>query len=417
MDGASALRCGATQRRPMSARFRHPGQSRHLTGVIPGTSTLRGSIQWPGDYSVGVFPRSATSLLASSPWCSLTLPFAVLLLWHHRRGTAFRLAASLDPCEESISDGLGWRRQADAEAADRWDAAYRTRSARTYRDRHYLRRVLPESVSPAVRAAPDAWPALLSPPPGTVAPSEPPSLVSLAGRPLLLEVGCGVGNAALPLLRANPALFAYCVDCSPVAVNLLRQSEEYDPSRIYAATHDIREPWPSWLPVGHFDFVTLVFVLSAIDPIHLAAVAQRLCGALKPGGLLYVRDFADGDMVNAEDRRARLAPRMWLRQDGTLQWHLSLEDLRCSFTDAAAPCSTSLEEIHLTIVEMEKVNRKHDVSMRRRWVEGKWRKRGPVSPDPDLAAVTEPIPDRSPTDPSRLTINELAPDSCITMGS
>ncbi len=41
--------------------------------------------------------------------------------------------------------------------------------------------------------------------------------------------------------------------------------------------------------------------------------------------------------------------------------------------------SGTFEELHLTMVEMEKVNRKRGVAMRRRWVEGKWRKRSQLS--------------------------------------
>ncbi|KAL8427849.1 hypothetical protein Efla_005815 [Eimeria flavescens] len=41
--------------------------------------------------------------------------------------------------------------------------------------------------------------------------------------PLLIDVGCGVGNALLPLLIANPRLQGTAFDCSPRAVGMLRE--------------------------------------------------------------------------------------------------------------------------------------------------------------------------------------------------
>lgn len=41
-------------------------------------------------------------------------------------------------------------------------------------------------------------------------------------RPVLLELGCGVGNAIFPLRRENPALFVYACDISPRAVEFVK---------------------------------------------------------------------------------------------------------------------------------------------------------------------------------------------------
>eukprot|EP00667_Euglena_gracilis_P012092 EG_transcript_12386 len=278
------------------------------------------------------------------------------------------------------------REEADRQATQRWDAAYSLRSARTYRDRHYLRRAFPESVAPEVRTDPAAWRPPLSAAPGAraAAADAPPDPELWRGKQLLLEVGCGVGNAALPLLRANPNLFAFCVDSSTTAVAMLRDSPEYDPTRLYAAVHDARQPWPAWLPAGSFDFVTLVFVLSAIDPTHWPAVAGQVAAALRPGGVLYFRDFAVGDAVNAEGRRRRLGPGMWLRQDGTLLRHVTVGEARALFSAAPGSGVGLLVELRLAEGTMTKTNRKVGVTMERRWVEGRWaRPEAPAAADRD----------------------------------
>ena len=57
----------------------------------------------------------------------------------------------------------------------------------------------------------------------------------------VLEVGCGVGNTAFPLLAANkdPGLFVYACDFAPSAVALLRSHAQYDTQRCHAFVHDV----------------------------------------------------------------------------------------------------------------------------------------------------------------------------------
>ena len=37
-----------------------------------------------------------------------------------------------------------------------------------------------------------------------------------------IEVGCGVGNTAFPLMQENPDLFIYAFDFAPKAIELLK---------------------------------------------------------------------------------------------------------------------------------------------------------------------------------------------------
>lgn len=49
--------------------------------------------------------------------------------------------------------------------------------------------------------------------------------------------------------------------------------------------------------VGGLDFVTIIYVLSAIDRDDMRRAVERLAKLLKVGGLLFFRDYAAGDMA------------------------------------------------------------------------------------------------------------------------
>lgn len=49
----------------------------------------------------------------------------------------------------------------------------------------------------------------------------------------ILEIGCGVGNVVIPILKYNtdPKLFVYCCDFSAKAIDILQQDRAYDVDR------------------------------------------------------------------------------------------------------------------------------------------------------------------------------------------
>lgn len=89
----------------------------------------------------------------------------------------------------------------EKEAAKSWDKFYKRNSSHFYKDRHYLHLVfkdlgeIPEASSNETRT--------------------------------LLEVGSGVGNAALPLLEINPALRIVAIDFAESAIDLLKVCDGY----------------------------------------------------------------------------------------------------------------------------------------------------------------------------------------------
>lgn len=88
------------------------------------------------------------------------------------------------------------------ETGKSWDLFYRRNTTNFYKNRHWLTREFPVLLQSEVVTADDA----------------PPH------RPVLLELGCGVGNAIFPLRASNPALFTYACDISRRAVEFVQVS-------------------------------------------------------------------------------------------------------------------------------------------------------------------------------------------------
>lgn len=96
---------------------------------------------------------------------------------------------------------------------------------------------------------------------------------------LVLEIGCGVGNFAYPLVKHNKNVFVYACDFAPNAVQLLKSNPDYDETRMNGFVCDItqEDSLVSSLPIGvKLDIVTLIFVLSAIHPDKMCTAVLNI---------------------------------------------------------------------------------------------------------------------------------------------
>lgn len=266
------------------------------------------------------------------------------------------------------------------EAAARWDAFYLTKSA-LYKDRHLLRSQLLDVVSPSVASNPSVH----VPPLNAQKPSDPQIQDTV-----LVEAGCGAGASVYPLLRANPRLHIIAFDISQQAILSLRRSPEYSSERVTAFVADVSRP-DSFLPTvvrlrpQGVNFVTAVWTLSALPYRARFRASQALARVLCPGGTLYIRDYAYGDMrehrfsqagrrVHAPADRdgdeavASEDSRLFLRGDGTYAYFFTTDEIRTMFTVHGLVCVSCVYE------ERTVHNRKLDTSMSRRWVVGHFRK-------------------------------------------
>jgi methyltransferase-like protein 6 len=140
--------------------------------------------------------------------------------------------------------GSFWKDQYDRKAGQHWHEFYKRNKTNFYKDRHYLHIVFPE-------LSPEYAHASLS--------SGQDTSVNM------LEVGCGVGNAVIPLLEIHPRLNVFAVDFARSAIELLSQHQFVDAGRLHASVCDIVN---DELPVadGSMDVILCMFVLSAIVP-------------------------------------------------------------------------------------------------------------------------------------------------------
>jgi len=89
----------------------------------------------------------------------------------------------------------------------------------------------------------------------------------------ILQVGCGVGNTAFPLLELNKQSRVYACDFAPSAVEMVKANPQYSSQRMHAFVADITcDDLRAEVPVSIVDMCTMVFVLSAITPAKMPAV-------------------------------------------------------------------------------------------------------------------------------------------------
>lgn len=165
---------------------------------------------------------------------------------------------------------------------------------------------------------------------------------------VLLDAGCGVGNTLFPLLALNPHFATvHAFDVSTVATQLLQERAS---TPLHVFVHDIgaADIPAQQIADSSVDAVLFVFVLSAIDPARMAAVVQRVlryercgaasvaspvllladrvvCSVLKRGGIVYIRDFAVGDVaVRARALPAAAPNRASLWRSNSALWRAAI---------------------------------------------------------------------------------------------
>ncbi|XP_022143186.1 methyltransferase-like protein 6 isoform X2 [Momordica charantia] len=239
-----------------------------------------------------------------------------------------------------------------------------------------------------------------------------PELVSCKKCSKLLEVGCGNGSTALPILRGNENIVVYACDCSTETLDRAKEilnctgiasvNDRFHPfccdfsiSKFptLLACNSCRENTLKLQPscttpgsqatdsfalaesgccIGGFDFLTLIFTLSAVPLQRMPASIRECFMVLKPGGLLFFRDYGLYDMTMLRFRPdQRVGFREYVRLDGTRSYFFCLNTLRDLFVTAG------FIELELEYCCVRSSNRRNGKSMERVWVHGKFQK--PVS--------------------------------------
>jgi len=218
--------------------------------------------------------------------------------------------------ESPVSEFDRWRFNADP--AKWWNLFYKNNTANFFKDRKWLRQEFPV-LAEVTRAD--------------------------AGEKVVLEVGAGAGNTAFPLVtnNENEGLRVHACDFSKTAVQVMRESEHYNPKYITADVWDVAavqteesDSLPPGLPEGSVDVVVLIFIFSALNPNQWDQAMRNIHRVLKPGGQVLFRDYGRGDLAQVRFKKGRyLADNFYVRGDGTRVYFFEKSELEYMWSEWA----------------------------------------------------------------------------------
>ncbi|KAG1674474.1 hypothetical protein FOA52_003079 [Chlamydomonas sp. UWO 241] len=203
----------------------------------------------------------------------------------------------------------------------------------------------------------------------------------------VIEIGCGCGSSILPVLANNPDVWATLTDVSSTCIEQLRGAgaamglPQHQLDALSSFVCDSSLPSEAHRFEGvRADAALIMFTLSAVDPPGQASMLANAAAALRPGGLLLLRDHGLYDMVQLRIPPEQwLAPNMYKRGDGTLAYFFSLDDL------SGKAEAAGLEVVEAKYVCVVNRNKKTGVELRRVFVHGVFRK--PVAEEPGQPAA------------------------------
>jgi tRNAThr (cytosine32-N3)-methyltransferase len=187
-----------------------------------------------------------------------------------------------------------------------------------------------------------------------------------AGQKTVLEIGCGAGNTMFPLLRENknPLLKIVGADYSSRAVELVRESEDFDPKFADAQVWDLANE-EGQIPVEEHsvDIAVMIFVFSALAPSQWTQALENLAKVMKPGGVILFRDYGRYDLAQVRFKKGRLLDdNFYIRGDGTRVYFFTEEELREIF-------ASKFTEDRIGTDRRLIVNRKRQLKMYRIWLQ------------------------------------------------
>lgn len=204
---------------------------------------------------------------------------------------------SLPECSLMISEF--WQTKYRRDSCKSWNLFYKRNETRFFKDRHWT------------------W-------------QEFPWLLKVS-KLTLLEIGCGVGNFVIPLVKercsSGMETKAWACDFSPKAIELVkcRLDEEDLDIFIHPFVADVTQAGSLDL-CPSIDLVTCIFVLSALPPEQLEQALDNIVS--KVNGYLIIRDYVKGDAAQFRFKLDRqLGQDLYVRQDGTLARYFDLYEL------------------------------------------------------------------------------------------
>jgi len=229
-----------------------------------------------------------------------------------------------------------------------WNRFYQIHDEKFFKDRNWLLREFPEILTNTLTLNDDRSSSIR-----------------------LLEVGCGAGNSVFPLLEASSSIFIFCCDISERAVSLVRRNVNYNETRCQAFVWDIAEEKDNnQIVEGSLDAILCVYVLSAIPSNRLTMAIRNLSRLLRPGGLLFIKDYSMYDMAQLRFKKNNFVQEnVYRRGDGTLVHFFTEEEL-----DELLEKTGALKRISCVTDRRLIVNRAKQQRMYRMWIQCKYGK-------------------------------------------
>jgi len=231
----------------------------------------------------------------------------------------------------------------ELDARKNWDLFYKRNNTNFFKDRHWTHREFPELSHENLSKS----------------------------QHVLLEAGCGCGNAVFPLVEENNNLFVYACDFSQRAVDFVKNNPLYKEERFCAFQCDLTtDDVTDNVPNESVDIALMIFVLSAISPHKMSVALRNISKVLKPGGLLLFRDYGVYDHAMLRFRTGhKLEENFYVRQDGTRAYYFSLSFIASLF------CACGYDIVENRYVHKRTVNKKEGIDVARIFVQSKVKKK------------------------------------------
>lgn len=164
------------------------------------------------------------------------------------------------------------------------------------------------------------------------------------------------------------SLFVYCCDFSPKAVDLVKQNPMYNEKRCHAFSFDITSDWGSMpFALASLDIVTIIFVLSAVDPLFHKQIISNIKPFLKPSGTILFRDYGFLDLTQSRFKSGRcIKEKFYMRGDGTRSYFFEESEVDELFS------GSGYKKVDLHVDRRLQVNRANKKKMYRIWIQAKY---------------------------------------------
>jgi SAM-dependent methyltransferase len=265
-----------------------------------------------------------------------------------------------------------------------WDRFYRNHQTNFFKDRHYFAVAFPHefTMDNTATAMKDTNKKINN---------NPDCSSEAITKRCLVEIGCGVGNAMLPLLdqdesaslvvdeRQQIQWTVYGFDLSATAIDMVRSDPRFRQASVQGrASCDVRDvSIPNALPFyvqNIANATSLLFCLSAIHPSKHLVVLQNIVSTLRPGtGVLIFRDYGRYDVAQIKlgtQRSKLIEDNFYRKQDGTKCYYFTVEDVERLIEQVG-----EFEILECNYIRRKYINRSMQSERRRVWVQGRFRRR------------------------------------------